>query len=654
MSTASRSAKLATLCFGLIAVLVLGGLTWASLVSLRLRNARTQADLREEHQRQLRLALWRIDPLVMNVFAKEASRPYWEYASYYLAPKALLSTGEDLTGRVMEPSPLLDRRNVEQWILLHFHLSPRTGWSSPQIPIGDVEAPWDRPADSDDSVAREALLASLARSYGYADFAENVAQGRALAQASCLWSIGEGQASVVEDRPAGTTAAPPRSDAQSLQTNARSRQPRTPQPRGEPRSRAAWNVAIQEALHPPEVCDPLYVALSNLDNGVLLNDPTWQLSAMGCVSVTVSPMTPLWLTPLNADAPTLAMVRTVEAEGYTVYQGFLVDWSALSARLLEEIHDLFPSARLEIVEPGSPCDPEVTLASIPVRLATAPVALTGRSAWQGLDNTLLFAWGAALLALAAVGLGIRSLLVMSERRSQFAYAVTHELRTPLTTLCLYTDMLSEGLVPPDRRDSYIEALRSESQRLSELVSGILEYSRVENRTLRLNTRDMRVDELIHDVTRQCEERCRRAGLTLQTDLNGLGERTVRTDAQLVTQILGNLIDNACKYAAGGRPPRVVLRAAADRHMLRLDVEDNGPGIRRRDRRVIFRPFRRGRSDVAAQPGGIGLGLALARSWARLLGGRLKLRPPTASTGACFSLTLPAPADPPERAASAAR
>ena len=96
MSTASRSVKVATLCFGLIALLVLGGLTWASVVSLRLRNTERQVEAREDHTRRLRLALWRIDPLVMNVLAKEASRPYWEYTSYYFAPKALLSTGEKI------------------------------------------------------------------------------------------------------------------------------------------------------------------------------------------------------------------------------------------------------------------------------------------------------------------------------------------------------------------------------------------------------------------------------------------------------------------------------------------------------------------------------------------------------------------------------
>jgi signal transduction histidine kinase len=72
----------------------------------------------------------------------------------------------------------------------------------------------------------------------------------------------------------------------------------------------------------------------------------------------------------------------------------------------------------------------------------------------------------------------------------------------------------------------------------------------------------------------------------------------------------------------------------------LEVEDRGPGVPARERRSIFRAFRRGRSaDVTA--GGVGLGLALAGQWVRLLGGRLRLAETPAAGGACFRVTLPA-------------
>ena len=113
-----------------------------------------------------------------------------------------------------------------------------------------------------------------------------------------------------------------------------------------------------------------------------------------------------------------------------------------------------------------------------------------------------------------------------------------------------------------------------------------------------------------------------------------------TDGELAQQILGNLLDNACKRSRGARPIAAVrLRVRAGRARVLFEVEDGGPGVPKGERRTIFRPFRRGRAADAAATGGVGLGLALARSWARLLGGDLTLRP--TAGGACFRLNLPA-------------
>ena len=82
-----------------------------------------------------------------------------------------------------------------------------------------------------------------------------------------------------------------------------------------------------------------------------------------------------------------------------------------------------------------------------------------------------------------------------------------------------------------------------------------------------------------------------------------------------------------------------LRARAEGSRIVLEVEDRGPGVAKRERRSIFRPFRRGKdADVIA--GGVGLGLALSQRWAALLGGRLSVQPGAGKQGACFRLELP--------------
>jgi signal transduction histidine kinase len=107
----------------------------------------------------------------------------------------------------------------------------------------------------------------------------------------------------------------------------------------------------------------------------------------------------------------------------------------------------------------------------------------------------------------------------------------------------------------------------------------------------------------------------------------------------VQQVLGNLIDNACKYSRGSEDRRLWVRARAEKERVLFEVEDRGPGVSASDRRSIFRPFRRGRgADVTA--GGVGLGLALAQRWTRLLDGRLTLQSTPTEGGACFRLDLP--------------
>jgi signal transduction histidine kinase len=115
-----------------------------------------------------------------------------------------------------------------------------------------------------------------------------------------------------------------------------------------------------------------------------------------------------------------------------------------------------------------------------------------------------------------------------------------------------------------------------------------------------------------------------------------------TDATALEQIVFNLVDNACKYAAGrcAEPVvRVTLESAG--RWISLRVCDSGPGISRRERSRLFRPFHKSADEAANSKPGVGLGLALSQRLAKALGGKLTLEKPSASpVGACFVLRLP--------------
>jgi signal transduction histidine kinase len=354
------------------------------------------------------------------------------------------------------------------------------------------------------------------------------------------------------------------------------------------------------------------------------------------VVVSMGSMAPLWL---SGSPNQLAVARLVRIGDREVCQGVLFDWPKLQAVLADEVKDLFPEATFEPELDPQPAAP--TMKWLPVRLNTGPIDAPPVASWTPLRIGLASAWAAALVALAAVGLGGWSLISLSERRVRFVSAVTHELRTPLTTLRLYLDMMTGGLVnEPAQQAEYLQTLHGETERLNRLVANVLDFSRLERQRPRLDKTTVPVAELLEQVRSNWEERCKSADKELIA-ANDLSEgATVHTDVKLVEQVLGNLVDNACKYSRGAADPRICLRARREGSRLVLEVEDHGPGVAPRELRSIFRPFRRG-TGVDATAGGVGLGLALARQWASLLGGSLSITPGEAGAGARFRLELPA-------------
>jgi signal transduction histidine kinase len=254
---------------------------------------------------------------------------------------------------------------------------------------------------------------------------------------------------------------------------------------------------------------------------------------------------------------------------------------------------------------------------------------------------LAIAWAAVVLALVSVGLGGWSLLDLSERRSRFVSAVTHELRTPLTTLRLYLDMLTNGLIQDEKQKAeYLQTLHAEADRLNRLIGNVLDFSRLEKKRPRLEKTHVSLSDLVEQVRATWQARCLDAGKEMILDNPPGTDQILMTDPNLVQQVLGNLIDNACKYSRSAEDPRLWLRVCTNDAQVVFEVEDRGPGIPNAERRSIFSPFRRGRraEEIA---GGVGLGLALARRWACLLGGRLTLQAGCEKTGACFRFELPA-------------
>lgn len=358
------------------------------------------------------------------------------------------------------------------------------------------------------------------------------------------------------------------------------------------------------------------------------------------VAVHLGPMRARWLADETGNQH-LFLLRSVKLGSRVVYQGLAVDWPKLQSALRAELADIFPAAELRPAISDSEPAHERTMTALPVRLDPGTDATPAPEGWSPLRSGLVIAWAAALLAIGAVAFGGRAILAMSERRIRFASAVTHELRTPLTAMQLHLDLLNSGLVQDeDKKSEFLATITSEAQRLNQLVENVLAFAKLEKRSAQAQAKWVPVEDVQRIIRQTWTERLSTEGFELVINSTASVRSEVHIDPRVLEQVLGNLIDNARKYAKSATDRRIWLWIKpAGEGRLSFEVEDRGPGIPDAEQRSIFQTFRRGSSST--DTGGAGLGLSLAKQWAELFGGALSYRPPEGGTGACFRLELAA-------------
>ncbi|HEX6904151.1 MAG TPA: HAMP domain-containing sensor histidine kinase [Thermoanaerobaculia bacterium] len=321
----------------------------------------------------------------------------------------------------------------------------------------------------------------------------------------------------------------------------------------------------------------------------------------------------------------LVLLRRIRRGDERLLQGTVLDWPELRGLLLDRVEPVVPASRLEAVGENDEVDPGRRLALMPARLVPGPMPETEPIDWTPLRLSIVAAWVAALLGLVGIGSLLKGAVTLSQRRADFVSAVTHELRTPLTTFRLYTEMLADDMVPAEERPTYLATLKREADRLGHLIANVLAFSRLERRSAAAHVESVSLGELLEPIVPRLEERAAQEGHTFQVEIDPeLARERVRVDRASVEQILFNLVDNACKYAPNPAQPALQLTASPGGRFIVIRLHDYGPGIERRERRRIFRPFHRSAARAAGNAPGVGLGLALSRRLARQMGGDLRL------------------------------
>lgn len=225
-------------------------------------------------------------------------------------------------------------------------------------------------------------------------------------------------------------------------------------------------------------------------------------------------------------------------------------------------------------------------------------------------------------------------------RMSLLRAVSHDLRTPLASITAAAEDLADGSLPlatADRR-ILLATIGEEAGRLDRLVANLLEMSRLESGHLELRREAVDVTELVESAMTGGW-----AGEVVVDVPSGLPPAHV--DPVLIEQVFRNLLDNARRFSPPGVPIRV--RGRATSAGLEIAVSDRGPGVAESDRERIFDWFSRIDAPSTA-PGGMGLGLAIARGYLAAHGGDIRLGESDGG-GATFVITLPAAGPTPDQA-----
>jgi signal transduction histidine kinase len=227
----------------------------------------------------------------------------------------------------------------------------------------------------------------------------------------------------------------------------------------------------------------------------------------------------------------------------------------------------------------------------------------------------------------------------SALKSQFLANMSHEFRTPLNAILGYTSMLLKGvsgeLLPPQRRN--LERIDSNSQHLLSIINDILDITRIEAGKMPLTVAEFPMPDLIREVVAEVEPLIARTTLTVTTEVDD-ALPPVRSDRQKVKQIVINLLTNALKFTPQGWVT-VTAACAPVAERVAITVADSGIGISPKDQDAVFEDFRQADDSPTRQYSGAGLGLAICRRLATMLGGELTVRS-ALGEGSTFTLTLP--------------
>jgi signal transduction histidine kinase len=222
------------------------------------------------------------------------------------------------------------------------------------------------------------------------------------------------------------------------------------------------------------------------------------------------------------------------------------------------------------------------------------------------------------MVLAAAFIVLRRERQLAHIRSDFVSGVSHELRTPLTQIRMFSEtLLLDRVRSVDERQRSLRIISEEAQRLTNLVDNVLFLSRGRRANISPALDDCDMEALVAEAVDAFAPLAMRRDVVITADTPP--RLHARVDCEAWKQVLTNMLDNAVKYGPPGQTVHVRLLARGG--MIRLEVEDEGPGVPADERESVWRRFHRLERDRGTHKAGSGIGLAIVREIIASHGGR---------------------------------
>ncbi|MEE1002841.1 MAG: ATP-binding protein [Acutalibacteraceae bacterium] len=204
-------------------------------------------------------------------------------------------------------------------------------------------------------------------------------------------------------------------------------------------------------------------------------------------------------------------------------------------------------------------------------------------------------------------------------RRDFISSVSHELKTPMTTISGFVDGILDGTIPKEETSKYLQIVSDETKRLSRLVNSMLQLSRLQSETIKLNKTTFNLSDMIISIFLSFEQKIENKHLEI-SGLDLLRPVSITADRDLIYQVVYNLTENAIKFTPEGGT--VSVTSGVEKQLVKFSIKNTGEGLRQSEMAKIFERFYKTDRSRSNDKTGMGFGLYIVKTIVGLHNGKI--------------------------------